>query len=300
VSAGSLGAVPYKREGFTVSDNPKPDSANQPLSVHRAELFVVGVQAQAEPRKVFQVQFSKGDGSIFVNFPYYRETNGLVSLVTWHPDQLPPADLSLEPGGKATSHLVKYSHHPDGGAHFSQDGKVYTTIKKNSVPLPEMGGHLFTMQIQGLTDFDLATPKEVAAPPSNRRIFLKFSFPSTPEAVKFVGFLYSESALRARLAGDGIIGPTMPLVTPTGKTYDAFVCSAPPGQPGEHRYLLVYAVSIPVLSKEHPTALTFIGGFDSPDVVNDLAKVTTFLALAYPASDPKGLAARIGTIDFRP
>lgn len=71
-----------------------------------------------------------------------------------------PASLSLLDGGKVTGHKVKYSHHPDGRVHFSQDGKIRTVIQKKSIPLSEAEGHLFTVQLQGLKDFGELSAKE--------------------------------------------------------------------------------------------------------------------------------------------
>ena len=107
-----------------------------------------------------QITFSKKDGTLYVHFPYYAHSQGIASLVTWIPDNPPPANLSLIEGGKVTSHLVKYSHHPDGRAHFSQDGKVYTSIKKQSLPINMIDGHVFSVQIQGLSSYDQLDPTE--------------------------------------------------------------------------------------------------------------------------------------------
>lgn len=51
--------------------------------------------------------------------------------------------LDLRDGGKVTSHLVKYAHHPDGEAHFSQTGKVLTQVRRRAMPLDGIEGHCF-------------------------------------------------------------------------------------------------------------------------------------------------------------
>jgi len=43
-------------------------------------------------------------------------------------------------GGVRTSHLAKYAHHSDGEAHFFEDGKVKTEVRRKSVPLGEQLG----------------------------------------------------------------------------------------------------------------------------------------------------------------
>ena len=119
------------------------------LRVFKSKRFVVSVKLRERRYKILQIMFSKRDGSIYINFPYYSDTRGLISLVTY-PGDISTTHLRLEPGGRVTSHLVKYSHHQDGRAHFSQDGKIKTEVKKMSVPLTEINGHFFTVQIQGL------------------------------------------------------------------------------------------------------------------------------------------------------
>jgi hypothetical protein len=245
-----------------------------------------------------QIMFQKRDGSMFVNFPYYEHSEGLVSLITWMPENPPPTSLSLEPGGKVASHLVKYSHHPDGRAHFSQDGKVFTAIKKQSVPIKEIQGHVFTVQLQGLASFEQLNPSEYNLPPTPKRTILNFSFgDKEPESVKIVGRWYSQAVLLSNMKS-GVIGPVMTAINPQGKSYSAFLCSAPEGHAGEGRILVITCEGIPKLSKDEETTLTFIGGFDQPTIVNDLSKTTTFLALAYPVENADELTERVGSIDL--
>ena len=264
----------------------------------RAERYVITVEVNTHRYKLLQFMFRKTDGSLFITFPYYEHSEGIVSLIIWTPQNVPPADLSLEPGGKATSHLVKYSHHPDGRAHFSQDGKVYTAIKKQSVPISKIQGHTFTVQLQGLTSFEQLDRTEHNLPPTVKRTILNFSFGTeAPAAVKIVGRWYSQAVLMNNMQS-GILGPVMTAVNPAGRSYSAFLCSAPERHAGEGRILVITCEPIPSLSKDEETTLTFIGGFDEPAIVNDLSKTTSFLALSYPIENADELATRIGTIDF--
>ena len=265
----------------------------------RSERYIVAVETASSRCKMFQVMFQKKDGSLFVNFPYFKHGEGIVSLVTWTPENPPPANLSLEPGGKITSHRVKYSHHPNGRAHFSQDGRVLTAIKKQAVPINEIQGHVFTIQLQGLGCFEPLEPAAETPLATTKHITLKFPFSSEePEAIKFVGFWYPQDAILNRLTS-GIVGPMMTLNTRNGKSYRAFICSAPHGHAGEERILALAYEGIPRLDKGGEAALTFIGGFDRPEIVNDLTKTTTFLALWYPVTNADELTTRLGSIDFR-
>jgi hypothetical protein len=176
---------------------------------------------------------------------------------------------------------------------------VITAIKKQSVPLAEIEGHFFTVQLQGLHYFTTLESKDVASPTS-KRMLLKFDFATAMlPAVKLVGHLYPEVALSSRLVGNPT-GPVIPFLSPSGKTGKAFVCSAPLGTPGQHTYLLLSAEPIPVLEEQAETTLTFIGGFDPSEVVSDLTSATAFLALSYPLDDIAVMSRRLGTIDFRP
>ena len=67
-----------------------------------------------------------------------------------------PRDEYGDPTYRITSHLVKYSHHVDGRAHFSQGGKILTAIKRQSMALDKQYGHIFSLLVQGLNAVDPA------------------------------------------------------------------------------------------------------------------------------------------------
>ena len=104
------------------------------MKVILSSKITVTLKHKGTRRKLFQVLFAK-DGSVFVNFPYFRHRIGLLAAATIPGDGKAETQVDLKIGGKVASHLVKYSHHPDGRAHFSQDGKIYTAIKRESIPL---------------------------------------------------------------------------------------------------------------------------------------------------------------------
>jgi hypothetical protein len=150
-----------------------------------AEKYVVTVEAGENAYKIFQIIFSRGDGSLHVNFPYFIHHDGLVCEATMPGKVSFPYDLSLLPGGKTTKHQVKYSHHVSGEALFSQDGKIITKIRKKSVPLRSQSGHLFTVMVWGIVSFDMAskTKDQVS---NDKRTVLRFAFDEIPIAVKIV------------------------------------------------------------------------------------------------------------------
>jgi hypothetical protein len=268
-------------------------------SVPRSKRLVIAVETPSELRKIFQVQFSDKDGSVFVNFPYFIGVPGVVSLVDWPVSDSPSTILSLEPGGKVSSHLVKYSHHPDGRAHFSQDGRVYTEIKKQSVPLSAVEGHLFTLHVHGLHGFQLGTDRDRVESPSSKRMVVRFPLDDPPAgSIKFVGRLHSLEWLKERTVS-GEITPTLQLLQPDGSLRHAFVWSSLLGTPAQG-FCMVISIELQArLDQSRTTSLLFVGGFDTREVMNDLSMSVSFLALSYPAEDLDDLRARLGSIDFR-
>jgi len=73
---------------------------------------------------------------------------------------------------------VKFSYHPDGRAHFSQDGKVKTVVVGSLPPLVVHNGILFQLQAYGFDHFATATQKDLKV---SRKKTLVYCNPS-PEA----------------------------------------------------------------------------------------------------------------------
>jgi hypothetical protein len=232
---------------------------------------------------------------MYVQFPSYQHTEGLVSVATLAPGG---TTLDLAAEGKVTSHLVKYSHHPDGRAHFAQDGRVLTRIKKKSIPLNDMNDHCFTTQVQGLRAFEALDFAEYDTAPTTKRTMLNFDFArQVPEAVKIVGRVYQSDGLR-RLCQAPVppagatptFGSTIPTIDPQGAPRPAFRLSVPVGCPGDSRILMLTCEAIPLMDEDGQPALTFIGGFDAQRIVSDHAVETSLLALLYPPSDSERCA----------
>ena len=118
-------------------------------SVLKSAKFDITVSVGAHAWRVCKLVFSKSDGSVFVTFPDFKETTGIVSVATLRAGAR-ETTVDLKPEGKVASHLVKYSHHPDGTVLFSQDGLVLSQVRRKAVPLDELNGHFFTIHAQGL------------------------------------------------------------------------------------------------------------------------------------------------------
>jgi hypothetical protein len=184
------------------------------------------------------------------------------------------SEVNFQLGGKIASHLVKYGHHPDGRAHFSQDGKVRTAIRRRPVALDRQQGHIFSMLLQGLEAFDAANgAKDSGVSP--KRTVLTFELPTSGnrDAVKIVGRWFPASALRFREPSTNV-GPFVPTQDHEGHIRNG-VLLASPNEHAEH-VLLATCELIPALNSE-AHALVFYGGFDSREVMNDTSREAGFL-----------------------
>jgi hypothetical protein len=247
--------------------------------------------------------FSRGDGSLFVQFPYYRHTDGLLAAVTL---EAHGSTLDLTHGGRITSHLVKYAHHPDGEAHFSQTGKVVTRVRRRATPLDEIDGHCFTIHVHGLEGFAPLDRALFDVPWTRKRTIISFLFESgRPEAVKIVGRLHGADALlstatRGLSPAPAVIGPVVATEDSQGQLISAFLVSTLSGQPGDRRVLMLECESVPVPGENvGGPLLVFLGGFDPPAIALNQSLATSMLALQYPAADVAELRHRLGSIDIR-
>jgi hypothetical protein len=161
----------------------------------RSERVVCVVKTDEFHAKAFQIGFER-DGSLFIHYPYFQHRTGILSSSEIPATGARQANVNLEVGGKVTSHLVKYSHHADGRAHFSQDGKIFTAIKRQSIALGTQNGHLFSLNIQGLHALDVAATPKDAEGSSTKRSVIDFQIPATAEAIKFVGRWLDVAKLR--------------------------------------------------------------------------------------------------------
>lgn len=259
-----------------------------------SERVVVTVTADGHRHKIMQIVFAK-DGSFFVTFPYFKHTEGLLAEVTVEGPPGAQTVMNLAEKGKVASHLVKYSHHTDGEAHFSQDGKVKTEIRRQSVPLTEQQGHIFTVIFQGLRAFEsVSAAKETAM--SAKRTTLTLAIKDRfPKAVRIVGRWYwiEDLPIEPR---PPVIGPQLQAVDPDGNEYKAIII----GSPHDKKHVLVLTC-IPQhsVSPVHDLMM-FMGGFDPSSRITNSKRPTSYLSFLYPADDYEELKQRLGSIDYAP
>jgi len=262
-----------------------------------SERIVITVETSNERRKVFQLQFQKKDGSFFISFPYYKQSTGLLSRATIKKSQ---KQFSLSESGKVTNQRVKFTYHPDGRVHFSQDGKILTVIKNNSARLIQAEWHIFSIIIQGLNDFGELKPNEHEPLLSAKKTILNYRFEGNPpDAIKFIAHWYSESSLLTRVSHFGN-KPWFFDEGPNSSRVGGAIISNPFIKgPGKYYLLLTYE-GIPLIDKGNYSNLIFYGGFSSSqnEHTND---EKSFLALSYPASKTyEDLVQLLGTVDYVP
>ena len=193
---------------------------------------------------------------------------------------------------------MKYSHHPDGRAHFSQTGKVRTEIIRQSTPLDAYRGHMFSVLIQGVEGFDRANErKDFGTTPKRTTLPFEVENSVVPEAIKFAGFWYALSTLPLGANPPSIVWPQFNAITPAGKHQNGFLVASP--YDNAQHVLFIACEPIPRLGPE-PETLIFYGGFDPRETMDDVTRAAGFLAFSYPAANADDLKTKLGTIDLSP
>lgn len=264
------------------------------LKAYSADRVVIGVRNSNIHKKIFQINFKSKDGSLFISAPYANLGVGRVGVV-----EIPcgdPESFLFGDSAPVTSHAVKYSHHPDGQAHFSQDGKVFTRIRKKAVPLTAASGHLFTVMVQGLHLFEDLTQRDIATP---KRGIVSMPVRDGPiEALKFVGHLYSSSHFASRLLRPNMESPLMPFIKPNGQRIVGVVLATKVKESNQQYLLVVTVEEIGTIATHADINVCLMGGFDHPNIVFDHSRPMSFLMMMYPeVRDVKELIRSVGSID---
>lgn len=264
------------------------------LKAYGADRIVIAVQNGSMRKKIFQINFKSKDGSVFVSVPYAILGAGRVGVVEYPPGD--PDSLSFGESAPVTSHSVKYSHHPDGEAHFSLDGKVLTRIRRKAVPLTAAEGHLFTLMVQGLDRFEDLDKKDVATP---KRGIAPMPIREGPiEALKFVGHLYSATHFAERLLLPQMDSPFIPLIASDGRRLVGVVLATRLRQSNLQYLLIVSVESIDTVAPHSELFVSLMGGFDPLDIAFDHSRPMSFLIMMYPEiRDSEELRNSVGSID---
>lgn len=266
------------------------------INVFNSDRYIIVAEVNSESYKLFQIAFSNKDASLFVTFPYLKDCFGRAGLMKMPPGGSHFANFLVGDDFPVTSHLVKYSHHPSGRAHFSLTNKVRTSVKKDSVPLSQARGHIFTARFQGITLYEKLEREKKSTP---KRGIVPFNFKANNvESIKFVCYFYSEQELLKRMP-KGNNSPWVLTVTPDGKTAVGIPLATPFVFQGERRYMILTAESTGYLFTNIEKGFSFMGGFDCEEIVHDYSKETSCLKMfVHPINNFEELESTIGTIDL--
>jgi hypothetical protein len=261
----------------------------------------VTVEADGRHVQVCTISFG-GDGSVYVAFPYFPSSSGIVSAVELPSVLSATIKLDLMKGGRVTSHQVKYAHHRSGIAQFSQTGKVRPEVRRYSFPLDGPSGHLFQLQLYHIGQLRAYDSAEAR----HRRAYLHFRRAEgpTPAVVISAQWLRKIDLLEKAIAVDGAVGPAAPIPDPATNSLPApYYLVGPPKGTGVGSHLLVLGcATVEMLAGTTGPTMLFLGGWDlhEPHPNGTIPQQHGCLAFMYPVSDPETLREKIGSIDELP
>ena len=264
---------------------------------------VIGIGTPVAPLYVCQIVFNKRDGSVFVLFPHFRQRDGIATVVRLGDGGAARKSVSFTDEGKVTSHLVKYSHHPDGRVHFSQDAKVRTEIRRQAkFRLDGPIGKLFQLHalfpVGGFLPLDESTMR-------SGRPHLVFNYPQEiPSAVRIAAEWRRKVDVASWSEPTGTpIGPKERLQhRVTGGRGGAYFLGQPDGYPLQEHLMVIFCDRVDVPTGVARPMIIFTAGADADEVkrTGDVAPPSEYLAATYPVADRAAMERVVGTIDFHP
>ena len=249
-------------------------------------------------RQLCQITFNRKTGAIFAQFSYFSGKRGVVTKTSCVVGANGTSKIEFAERGFVSSTLVKYSHPPDGRAHFSQDGKVVTKVWANALPLDGPEGHLFEIHAYDLEAF----APLVAGAEKRRRTYLPFATTGSPGGVSLVAEWRRRSELSAYSARSGRqVGPIDEIPRRHDGQLHKAAMWAPPADCPLKDHLLCLSVSI----IEPPPGLTepkllLLGGWTYPPEPLEPGNSVEFLAFSYPIPEEAAFAEQLQSIDFVP
>jgi hypothetical protein len=276
-------------------NHPKYERERAGVRFFAAKRATVLVGGGRPPRfgKVCQITFHRG--AVFVQFTYFGPATGLAAVLL--PVQDPNGTWKMDLGatGLVAPGLVKYSHPPDGNAHFSQDGKIVSVLRRQSFPLTTGQGHLFQLSAFHPTRFESLEPGTERP----NRLYAPFYFPEqVPDAIGVAAMWWPFDRLVGLKPADRPLGPLETMVNyRTRANFKAFYVAPPDPDPPTHA-LLVNVGPIPLPPGVAEPQLIFLGGWDHDiETKPEPGECLTFM---YPITDPAKWEERRGSIAYVP
>lgn len=271
---------------------PFPKGAAQIHFLHAPRYVLCAGNEETFSRKVAQIRFRGGPNPwLVVDFPYTPYPTGLAMKATWNSDNMDQRTFEwLDPTlSMQTTMRPKYSHHQDGRAHFSQDGKIRTSITRQACPIREMDGHAFTLHIRGINQYPELSSKDMTELAKGKRRVVNFVC-SAPSSVmlSIVGSVYTRESYYNRLSRRGIYSEvyeneyTQLTYRDGRKEVVALISDEREKLTRPSSLLLELSLSHRPLEGEGSDILLFLAGLDNP-APGKLRDIPGFLALRFPA-----------------
>ncbi|MGO9294314.1 MAG: hypothetical protein ACLP52_10650 [Streptosporangiaceae bacterium] len=243
----------------------------------------IGVSWQDECRDLFQVQFHRS--GIFVHFCYQPDAPGIMNRIELQPGRTHTFEVTHS--ADATTRKVKYDHPVDGQAHFSQDGRIVTSVRNQAERLEGSTGHIFSLDIAGIRLFRKCTTRTTARTASAQITFSLEPF----DPLHVAGFWF---VLQPGSTAGDITNPVM-VDLGTGRQ-QGLATAPPPGSQLDGGILVLFPrrATADLAVGPGEFRLIFTGGFAHG--LADPSIASSFLALQYPLADISSLRLA----DFRP
>lgn len=229
--------------------------------------------------KLFQFRIWK-DWTLFIDFWFFNDPNGLLTELLLDPN-FQSQRIDFSKNAKAVSHLVKYTHHIDWNAHFSQDWKILTKVRKKAVPIKDLAWHVFTIMLQGFQWFNEMNESDYNSKKQWKYTIDFTEMNDTLEWVKFVGRWFHRSSLWYNSDWTPQISEPIAYI----KVWDELIwwyylsSSSWPN----HILHLSYEL-VPWVDLSHKPCLTFMGWFDPIEIIDSPNVWSSVLFLSYPRS----------------
>lgn len=254
--------------------------------------YLITGNVKEQRRKLFQIRIWN-DGTLYIDFSFFNNPNGLLTELIINPSLEYPAGISLLDKGKIVSHLVKYTHHIDWRAHFSQDWKILTKVKKVAVPIKDLSWHIFTITLQGLDWFHEA--EDVT--PSVKKYTYNYDLTRDwldLEWVKFVGWWIHKDKLWYNSEWSKQIDIPLAYMKVKDRMLWWFYLSS---SAWKDYILFLSCEFVPWLESSKEPYLSFMWWFDKSEIINNKETETSALFLIYPRE--VNLESIIENIDYK-
>lgn len=261
------------------------------MPVVRAAVHNIVVEDPLGWHRLAKIGFGR-DGSIYLMFPSLRGLSGVVASATAGATPGVVQTIDMLDVGHTTSHLVKFSYHPDGRVHFSQSGKVKTAVQGLADPLSQKLGHIFTARFQGIGEFGPQRSNDK----SHTALFRALD--GNVDAAGLACWRYDVAPLEGG-AERFFTGEPNGIRYPDGRLQKG-VFIAPPADDPYATFVLLLAVYFPGrFTEEFRAGMVFIGGFSSARMESGEGPSKSLLLAQYPCPDRITFAEGVRSIDLR-